>query len=98
MSLFSYSHRVWRCIAGFEVANIIPDFVGAADLNRIERFMQDDLDSREYEEWFEVLSDENGVYGCFGSMGGRDLCPKDPPLLEHSAYLRRKRLGSNATR
>jgi len=82
------------CIAGCGVANVNPDFVGAAGLNRIARFMRDPRDAREQQDWFEVVSDENGVFGCVGLMGCHDVCPKGLPLLEQYAYLRRKMLGA----
>ena len=82
------------CIAGCGVANVNPDFVGAAGLNRIARFMRDPRDARSEDDWFEVVSDENGVFGCIGLMGCHDVCPKELPLLEQYAYLRRKMLGA----
>ena len=71
-----------------------PDFLGAAGLNRIARFMQDPRDDRSGDDWFEVVSDENGVFGCVGLMGCHDVCPKGLPLLEQYAYLRRRMLGA----
>jgi fumarate reductase iron-sulfur subunit len=81
------------CIAGCGVANVRENFVGAAGLNRIARFMKDPRDGRSEEEWFEVVGDENGVFGCVGLMGCHDVCPKGLPLLEQYAYIRRKALG-----
>ena len=82
------------CIAGCGVANVNPDFLGAAGLNRIARFARDPRDARSEEDWFEVVGDENGVFGCIGLMGCHDVCPKELPLLEQYAYLRRKMLGA----
>ena len=82
------------CIAGCGIANVNPDFVGAAGLNRIARFMRDPRDRRGDEDWFEVVSDENGVFGCVGLMGCHDVCPKGLPLLEQYAYLRRRTLSA----
>ena len=82
------------CIAGCGVANVNPDFVGAAGLNRIARFMLDPRDDRTQDDWFEVVSDENGIFGCIGLMGCHDVCPKNLPLLEQYAFLRRKMLGA----
>ena len=86
------------CVAGCGVANVNPDFVGAAGLNRIARFMKDSRDARDADDWFEVVSDENGIFGCVGLMGCHDVCPKDLPLLEQYAYLRRKMLTTGAAR
>ncbi len=82
------------CVAGCGVANVNPDFVGPAGLNRIARFMTDPRDQRSEEDWFEVVADENGVFGCVGLMACHDVCPKDLPLLEVYAYLRRKALAT----
>ena len=51
-------------------------------------------DQRDDEDWFDVVSDENGVFGCAGLMACHDVCPKDLPLLEVYAYLRRKALAT----
>ncbi len=80
------------CVAGCGVANVNPRFVGAAGMNRIARFMTDPRDTRDEAEWFEVISGEDGVFGCLGLMACHDVCPKGLPLLEVYAYLRRKAL------
>ena len=82
------------CVAGCGVSNVNPKFVGPAGMNRIARFMMDPRDQRDDEDWFDVVSDENGVFGCAGLMACRDVCPKDLPLLEVYAYLRRKALST----
>jgi len=81
------------CISGCGVANVRKDFVGAAGLNRIARFMADPRDGRSDADWFEVVASDEGVFGCVGLMGCHDVCPKGLPLLEQYAYLRRKALG-----
>ena len=78
------------CIASCGVANVRPTFAGPAGLNRIARFAMDPRDTRDDEEWFEVISTEDGVFGCIGMMACHDVCPKELPLLEIYAYLRRK--------
>jgi len=80
------------CVAGCGIANVNPRFVGPAGLNRIARFMMDPRDARDDQDWFEVFADENGVFGCVGLMACQDVCPKDLPLLEVYAYLRRRAL------
>ena len=37
---------------------------------------------------------EHGVFGCLGMMACQDVCPKDLPLLEVYAYLRRRALAA----
>jgi fumarate reductase iron-sulfur subunit len=82
------------CVAGCGVANVNPEFVGPAGMNRIARFMVDPRDGRDDADWFEVVSSDDGVFGCVGLMACHDVCPKDLPLLEVYAYLRRKALGT----
>ena len=82
------------CVAACGMANINPEFLGAAGLNRVARFMLDPRDSRDDADWFEVVSNEQGVFGCLGMMACEDVCPKELPLLEVYAYLRRRILGA----
>ena len=82
------------CIAACGVANIRAGFAGPAGLNRIARFAMDPRDERGDDEWFEVISNEDGVFGCIGMMACHDVCPKELPLLEVYAYLRRKALAT----
>ena len=82
------------CVASCGVANINADFAGPAGLNRIARFMMDPRDTRSEADWFEIVSTSDGVFGCLGMMACHDVCPKELPLLEVYAYLRRKTLAS----
>jgi fumarate reductase iron-sulfur subunit len=82
------------CIASCGVANLKSDFAGPAGLNRIARFAMDPRDARDAAEWFEVVANEQGVFGCIGMMACHDICPKELPLLEVYAYLRRKAVAA----
>lgn len=82
------------CIASCGVANVNADFTGPAGLNRIARFAMDPRDARADSDWFEIVSTRDGVFGCVGLMACHDICPKDLPLLDVYAYLRRKALAS----
>ena len=82
------------CLAGCATAQVNPDFLGAAGLNRIGRFLVDPRDKRSDDEWFELVSTDEGVFGCIGMMACDDVCPKDLPLLEIFAYIRRKMSGT----
>jgi fumarate reductase iron-sulfur subunit len=82
------------CIAACGIANVNPAFLGAAGLNRMARFMLDPRDERSDADWFEVVASDEGVFGCVGMMACEDVCPKELPLLEVHAYLRRRMLGS----
>lgn len=86
------------CIAACGIANINPAFLGAAGLNRVARFMLDPRDERTDADWFEVVASDEGVFGCVGMMACEDVCPKELPLLEVHAYLRRRMLGSKLLR
>jgi fumarate reductase iron-sulfur subunit len=78
------------CVASCAVANTRPAFLAPAGLNRIARFMMDPRDKRRDGDWFEVVASDEGVFGCLGLMACQDVCPKDLPLREVYAYLRRK--------
>ncbi|KPK58808.1 MAG: fumarate reductase [Gammaproteobacteria bacterium SG8_31] len=82
------------CVASCGVANVRPGFVAPAGMNRIARFMMDPRDARTDSDWFEVVSSDDGVFGCIGLMACHDVCPKELPLLEVYAYLRRRALGA----
>jgi fumarate reductase iron-sulfur subunit len=82
------------CVASCGVANVNDGFAGPAGLNRVARFAMDPRDTRDDSEWFELISNENGVFGCIGMMACHDVCPKELPLLEVYAYLRRKALAT----
>jgi fumarate reductase iron-sulfur subunit len=82
------------CVASCGVANVNNEFAGPAGLNRMARFAMDPRDTREDAEWFDVISNQQGVFGCIGMMACHDICPKELPLLEVYAYLRRKALTS----
>ena len=82
------------CVASCGVANVSPEFLAGAGPNRVARFMMDPRDSRSDEEWYHVVASSEGVFGCVGMMACADVCPKELPLLEVYAYLRRRTLGT----
>jgi len=86
------------CVAACGAANLKPDFAGPAGLNRLARFMMDPRDARTDDDWFEVVSSEDGVFGCIGMIACHDVCPKELPLLEVYSYLRRKALAAGLRR
>lgn len=77
------------CVAGCGTIQMRPDFVGAVGLNKIARYHIDPRDERSDEEYYELIGDENGVFGCMTLLGCEDVCPKDLPLQSKIAYLRR---------
>ena len=82
------------CVASCGAANLEPDFLAGAGLNRVARFMMDPRDQRSDQDWFEIVAGDQGVFGCVGMMACADVCPKELPLLEVYAYLRRRTLGA----
>jgi len=86
------------CIAACGVANVNSSFAGPAGLNRVARFMLDPRDTREDADWFEVIANEDGVFGCLGLMACQDVCPKELSLLEVYSFLRRKMLAAGMAR
>lgn len=82
------------CVAGCGAANVDAEFLGAAGLNRVARFMLDSRDSRGSDEWFEIVAGDDGVFACLGLMACEVVCPKELPLLEVHSYLRRRMLSA----
>lgn len=78
------------CVAACVTANIREDFLGATGINRVARFIIDPRDERSDAEYFDVVGNEDGAFGCVGLMGCADLCPMEIPLQENLAFVRRK--------
>jgi fumarate reductase iron-sulfur subunit len=80
------------CIAGCGTVNIRENFIGAAGLLRISRFMTDPRDERGVGQYLDIVGTDEGVFGCMGLMACEDFCPKGIPLQRQLAYVRRKLL------
>jgi len=78
------------CVAGCGTARMREDFVGAVGLNKIARFRVDPRDQRSDEDFYELIGDDNGVFGCMSLLACHDVCPKNLPLATQIAFLRRK--------
>jgi fumarate reductase iron-sulfur subunit len=65
------------------------DFVGAVGMNRVARFRLDPRDARSDADWYDIVGDDDGVFGCMSLLACHDLCPKELPLATQIAYLRR---------
>ncbi len=76
------------CIAACGMAQMRQDFVGAAGLNKIARFRLDPRDRREEADYYGVIGDDQGVFGCMSLLGCHDVCPKGLSLQTQIAYLR----------
>ena len=80
------------CVAGCGTIQMRPDFVGAVGLNKIARYHLDPRDKRTDDDYYELVGNEDGVFGCMTLLGCEDVCPKDLPLQSKIAYLRRMML------
>ncbi len=78
------------CVAGCATAQMRPGFVGAVGLSKIARFRLDPRDERKDADYYELVGDEDGVFGCMSLLGCQDVCPKNLPLQTQIAYLRRQ--------
>ena len=78
------------CIAGCATKVMREDFLGAAGMNRVVRFMIDPHVERSDKDYYELVGNDNGVFGCMSLIACHDVFPKELPLQSKIAYLRRK--------
>lgn len=78
------------CVAACGTKLMRPNFVGAVGLNRVARFQMDPHDERTDEDFYELVGDDDGVFGCMSLLACEDNCPKHLPLQSKIAYMRRK--------
>lgn len=78
------------CVAACGTAQMRHDFIGAVGMGKIARFRMDPRDDRTDDDYYEVIGDDNGVFGCMSLLACHDVCPKQLPLQSQIAYLRRK--------
>jgi len=78
------------CIAACGTARLREDFMGAAALNRIARFVIDPRDQRTGNQYFDIIGNDYGIFGCMGLLACEDVCPKKLPLQNQLGFLRRK--------
>jgi fumarate reductase iron-sulfur subunit len=81
------------CVSGCGTARMRADFVGAVGLNKIARFRLDPRDARTDEDYYELIGDDSGVFGCMSLLACHDVCPKNLPLSTQLAFMRRKMIG-----
>ncbi|MCA1790344.1 MAG: fumarate reductase iron-sulfur subunit [Thioalkalivibrio sp.] len=80
------------CLAACGTARMRQDFVGAVGLNKIARLRLDPRDQRTDADYYDLIGDDDGVFGCMSLLGCQDVCPKDLDLQTQIAYMRRKML------
>jgi fumarate reductase iron-sulfur subunit len=78
------------CVAACGTARMREDFVGAVGLNKIARFRLDPRDTRTDDDYYDLVGDDDGVFGCMSLLACHDVCPKDLPLQTQIAFVRRK--------
>ena len=78
------------CVAACGTARMRQDFVGAVGLAKIARFRLDPRDQRTDGDYYELVGDDAGVFGCMSLLACHDVCPKDLPLQQQIAFVRRK--------
>jgi fumarate reductase iron-sulfur subunit len=78
------------CISACGTARLRDDFLGAAALNRVARFLIDPRDQRTDKDYYEIIGNDMGIFGCMGLLACEDVCPKHLPLQNQLGFLRRK--------
>jgi len=82
------------CVAACGTARMRQDFVGAVGLNKIARFRLDPRDGRTDADFYELVGDDSGVFGCMSLLACHDVCPKSLPLATQIAFIRRRMVGA----
>ena len=70
------------CVAGCGTARMREDFVGAVGLNKIARFRLDPRDKRTDADYYELVGDDNGVFGCMSLLGLPRRLPEEPSAAD----------------
>jgi len=78
------------CVSACATKQMRDTFVGAVGLMKIARFELDSRDARSADDFYHVIGNQDGVFGCMTLLGCQDTCPKDLPHMQQIAYLRRK--------
>ncbi|GIU43481.1 fumarate reductase iron-sulfur subunit [Shewanella algidipiscicola] len=82
------------CVSACATKQMRDTFVGAVGMMKIARFELDSRDARSVEDFYHVIGNQDGVFGCMTLLGCQDNCPKDLPHMQQIAYLRRKMAGA----
>jgi len=78
------------CVAACATVQMNDDFIAAPAIQNIARFRMDPRDERSDADFYRLIGDENGVFGCMTLLGCDDVCPKSLPLAQQIAYIRKK--------
>lgn len=77
------------CVAACGSARMHSDFIGATSINRMGRFYIDPRDNRSPADYYELIGDDSGVYGCMGLLACDAVCPKQIDLHDQLGIMRR---------
>ena len=77
------------CMAACGTARMREDFIGAASINKMARFYIDPRDERSPKDFYDLIGDDNGIFGCMGLLACEDMCPRDIPLQDRLGIMRR---------
>ncbi len=77
------------CVAACGTARMREDFVGATSVNRVARFHIDPRDNRTPRDFYDLIGDDSGIFGCMGLLACEDVCPKSIPLQDQLGIMRR---------
>ena len=78
------------CIEACGAAKLNKNYLGATGFAHVFKFVYDKRDKRTVKDMLDVLSTEDGVFGCEAMLGCRDFCPKEIDLPKMIAQLRNK--------
>jgi fumarate reductase iron-sulfur subunit len=56
----------------------------------VTRFQLDPRDERDDADFYQLVGDDSGVFGCMTLLGCEDMCPKNLPLAVQISFLRRR--------
>lgn len=76
-------------MAACGTARMREDFIGATAINRMARFYIDPRDNRTPADYYDLIGDDNGVFGCMGLLACDNVCPKQLPLQDQLGIMRR---------
>ncbi len=77
------------CVAACGTARMKEDFIGATAINRLARFYIDPRDKRDAADFYDLVGNDQGVFGCMGLLACDNVCPKQIPLHDQLGIMRR---------
>jgi len=78
------------CISACATKRMRDGFLGALGFMKLSRFHLDPRDKRTDREYYQIIGDDNGVFGCMSLLGCENYCPKNLTHQTQIAYLRKK--------